>query len=113
MVEEYERAVARGAKIYAEIVGYGANSDGHDMVAPSGEGAQRCMKIAHGSWPAVRKIDYLNPHGTSTPGRAIPRRWRPCVTSSATQMPLISSTKSLTGTFTGRGRSPRGDLLAC
>ena len=66
VLEEYERAVARGAKIYAEVVGYGANSDGYDMVAPSGEGAQRCMKIAVAQ-AGGRTIDYLNPHGTSTP----------------------------------------------
>ena len=65
VVEEYERAKARGAKIYAEIVGYGANSDGFDMVAPSGEGAERCMKIASASVDA--RIDYINTHGTSTP----------------------------------------------
>ena len=82
VVEEYERAVARGAKIYAEIVGYGANSDGYDMVAPSGEGAQRCMKIAMAQ-AGNRKIDYLNPHGTSTPV-GIPRKWKPSAPCSAT-----------------------------
>ena len=66
VLEEYERAKARGAKIYAEIVGYAANSDGFDMVAPSGEGAARCMKLAL-EQAGDRKIDYLNPHGTSTP----------------------------------------------
>ena len=66
MLEEYERAKARGAKIYGEIVGYAANSDGYDMVAPSGEGAARCMKLAM-AMPDDRAIDYLNPHGTSTP----------------------------------------------
>src|ERR1700721_4276412 len=66
VLEEYERAKARGAKIYGEIVGYGANSDGHDMVAPSGEGAARCMRLAL-EQAGGRKIDYLNPHGTSTP----------------------------------------------
>jgi 3-oxoacyl-[acyl-carrier-protein] synthase-1 len=66
VLEEYERAVARGARIYAEVVGYGANSDGYDMVAPSGEGAERCMKIAMAQ-AGGRRIDYLNPHGTSTP----------------------------------------------
>ncbi|MDX1507895.1 MAG: beta-ketoacyl-ACP synthase I [Woeseiaceae bacterium] len=65
VVEEYERAKARGAKIYAEIVGYGANSDGFDMVAPSGEGAERCMKIAKATVDGP--IDYINTHGTSTP----------------------------------------------
>jgi len=65
VVEEYERAMARGAKIYAELVGYGATSDGYDMVAPSGEGAQRCMQMAKATTDA--RIDYINTHGTSTP----------------------------------------------
>ena len=64
VLEEYEHAKARGAKIYAEVVGYGATSDGFDMVAPSGEGAERCMKLAI---EGVGKIDYINTHGTSTP----------------------------------------------
>ncbi|MGV3581399.1 MAG: beta-ketoacyl-ACP synthase I [Methylophilus sp.] len=64
VLEEYEHAKARGAKIYAEVVGYGATSDGYDMVAPSGEGAVRCMRLAlHG----IDKVDYINTHGTSTP----------------------------------------------
>ena len=66
VLEELERAKARGAKIYAEIVGYAANSDGYDMVAPSGEGAARCMRLALAG-AGGRKIDYLNPHGTGTP----------------------------------------------
>jgi len=65
VVEELEHARARGAKIYAEIVGYGATSDGHDMVAPSGEGAMRCMDLARSTVEAP--IDYINTHGTSTP----------------------------------------------
>ena len=65
VVEELEHAKARGAKIYAELVGYGATSDGHDMVAPSGEGAQRCMEIALSTVDG--KVDYVNTHGTSTP----------------------------------------------
>jgi 3-oxoacyl-[acyl-carrier-protein] synthase-1 len=65
VVEEYEHAKARGAKIYAELVGYGATSDGYDMVAPSGEGAQRCMNLA--SATVDGRIDYINTHGTSTP----------------------------------------------
>lgn len=64
VLEEYEHAKARGAKIYAEVVGYGATSDGYDMVAPSGEGAERCMKLAI---EGVDKVDYINTHGTSTP----------------------------------------------
>ncbi len=65
VLEEYERAKARGAKIYAEIVGYGATSDGDDMVAPSGEGAERCMALAKSTVDG--RIDYVNTHGTSTP----------------------------------------------
>src|SRR6202041_1587639 len=65
VLEELERAKARGAKIYGEIVGYGATSDGYDMVAPSGESAERCMKMAMAT--VDTKIDYINPHATSTP----------------------------------------------
>ena len=65
VLEELERAKARGAKIYGEVAGYGATSDGFDMVAPSGEGAVRCMKLAMQTVDS--KIDYINPHGTSTP----------------------------------------------
>ena len=95
VLEEFEHAKARGAKIYGEIAGYGATSDGYDMVAPSGEGAARCMQ--HGARrPAKPPIDYLNPHGTSTPvGDS--RRWRRSAKCSATRCPPISSTKSLTG----------------
>ncbi len=69
VLEEYEHAKARGAKIYAEVVGYGATSDGHDMVAPSGEGAVRCMQLAMqgNDGKTVDSIDYINTHGTSTP----------------------------------------------
>jgi len=64
VLEEYEHAKKRGAKIYAEVVGYGATSDGYDMVAPSGEGAVRCMQLA---LQGIDKVDYINTHGTSTP----------------------------------------------
>jgi len=64
-LEEYEHAKARGAKIYAELTGYGVTSDGYDMVAPSGEGAVRCMKMALKT--TRNKINYINTHGTSTP----------------------------------------------
>jgi len=95
VLEEYEHARARGAKIYGEIVGYAANSDGYDMVAPSGEGAQRCMKLAM-STIGGRTIDYLNPHGTSTPvGDSKEMGAVRAVFGKAP--PLISSTKSLTG----------------
>ncbi|HEX6859413.1 MAG TPA: beta-ketoacyl-ACP synthase I [Caulobacteraceae bacterium] len=95
VLEEMERAKARGAKIYAEIVGYAANSDGFDMVAPSGEGAQRCMKLALES-AGGRSIDYLNPHGTATPvGDA--KEMEAVRQVFGDKAPLISSTKSLTG----------------
>jgi 3-oxoacyl-[acyl-carrier-protein] synthase-1 len=99
VLEDYERAKARGAKIYAEVVGYAANSDGYDMVAPSGEGAERCMKLAmrgFGSAAGGRKIDYLNPHGTSTPV-GDEKEMQAVRNVFGTDMPLISSTKSLTG----------------
>ena len=95
VLEEYEHAKARGAKIYGEIVGYAANSDGFDMVAPSGEGAVRCMKLAM-STLGGRTIDYLNPHGTSTPvGDS--REMEAVRGVFGAKPPLISSTKSLTG----------------
>jgi 3-oxoacyl-[acyl-carrier-protein] synthase-1 len=95
VVEEYERARARGAKIYAEITGYAANSDGFDMVAPSGEGAVRCMRMAINS-AGGREVGYLNPHGTSTPvGDS--REMGAVREVFGAKIPAISSTKSLTG----------------
>ena len=93
VLEDLETAVKRNAKIYAEIVGYGATSDGHDMVQPSGEGAERCMMMAKKD---IEKIDYINAHGTSTPVgdiaelKAIKKVFKD-------DLPLISSTKSLSG----------------
>ena len=96
ILEEYERAKARGAKIYGEICGYGATSDGYDMVAPSGEGAVRCMKQAMAT--VKTKIDYINPHGTSTPvGDAKEIEAIREVFGSGDKSPFISATKSLTG----------------
>ncbi|MFN3584794.1 beta-ketoacyl-ACP synthase I [Phenylobacterium sp.] len=95
VLEEYERAKARGAKIYGEIVGYAANSDGFDMVAPSGEGAARCMKLAMAGLGG-RKIDYLNPHGTGTPVGDV-KEMEAVRAVFGEAAPLISSTKSLTG----------------
>ena len=94
VVEELEHALKRGAKIYAEIIGYGATSDGYDMVAPSGEGAIRCMQQALATVTAP--IDYLNTHGTSTPvgDAAEARAVREVFGDKA---PMISSTKSLSG----------------
>ena len=97
VLEEYEHAVKRGAKIYAEIIGYGATSDGHDMVAPSGEGAERSMRLALGN---VEKVDYINTHGTSTTvGDVVEINAIKNVFSSGNygEMPLITSTKSLSG----------------
>jgi 3-oxoacyl-[acyl-carrier-protein] synthase-1 len=97
VLEEYEHAVARGAKIYAEIVGYAATSDGHDMVAPSGEGAERAMRMALGD-AGLTTVDYINPHATSTPvgdiaeTNAIER-----VFGKGGAGPLVSATKCLTG----------------
>jgi len=93
-LEEYEHAKARGAKIYAELTGYGATSDGYDMVAPSGEGAARCMKMALKT--TRNKIDYINTHGTSTPVGDITELNAIKETFQNT-IPKISSTKSLTG----------------
>jgi 3-oxoacyl-[acyl-carrier-protein] synthase-1 len=94
VLEEYEHAKARGAKIYGEIVGYAANSDGHDMVAPSGEGAARCMRLAMQT--VKTPIDYLNPHGTSTPV-GDQKEMEAVRAVFGDRPPLISSTKSLTG----------------
>ncbi len=95
VLEELERAKARGAKIYAELVGYGATADGADMVAPSGEGAVRCMRMAIEN---VRgPVDYINPHATSTPVGDIPEIDAIKEVFGLDKMPPVSATKSLTG----------------
>lgn len=94
VVESYEHAIARGATILAEIVGYGATSDGHDMVAPSGEGAERCMKMALQT--VDTPIDYLNTHGTSTPVGDL-AELKAIRAVFGDKAPAISSTKSLSG----------------
>src|SRR5690554_562976 len=94
VLEELEHAKARGAKIYAEVVGYGANSDGYDMVAPSGEGAVRCMQQALATTQG--KIDYINSHGTSTPVGDL-AELKAVRATFGDDIPPISSTKSLTG----------------
>lgn len=96
VLEELEHAKARGARIYGEIVGYGATSDGYDMVAPSGEGAERCMRMAMST--VKTKVDYINPHATST-AVAIRRRSTRFAACSAPheKCPPISATKALTG----------------
>lgn len=97
VLEELSHALARGAKIYAEVTGYGATSDGYDMVAPSGEGGERAMRVAMSTLPEDRKVSYINAHGTSTPVgdlgeiKAIRRIFGEGST------PPVSSTKSLTG----------------
>jgi len=93
-LEEYEHAKARGAKIYAEVTGYGATSDGYDMVAPSGEGAVRCMQMALKT--SKNKIDYINTHGTSTPVGDI-TELKAIGETFKEKIPKISSTKSLSG----------------
>ncbi len=96
VLEDYDRARARGARIYGEIVGYGATSDGHDMVAPSGEGAARCMRQALAQ--AKVPIDYINPHATSTPvGDLKEIEAIRQVFGSGESCPPIAATKSLTG----------------
>ncbi len=94
VLEELEHAKARGAKIYAEIAGYGATSDGHDMVAPSGEGAMRCMKMALETCKAP--IDYINPHATATPVGDL-KEIEAIRAVFGDKCPPISATKSLTG----------------
>jgi len=98
VLEEYEHAVARGAKIYGEVTGYAATSDGYDMVAPSGEGAERAMRmaLADAATRGVEKVDYINPHATSTPVGDVAE------TSAIHRVfgedgPYISATKCLTG----------------
>ncbi|UNM95077.1 beta-ketoacyl-ACP synthase I [Ignatzschineria rhizosphaerae] len=94
VVEELEHALKRGATIYAEITGYGATSDGYDMVAPSGEGAERCMRMALET--VKGDIDYINTHGTSTPAGDVPEL-EAIGRVFGDKVPAISSTKSLTG----------------
>lgn len=94
VVEELEHALARGAKIYAEIVGYGATSDGYDMVAPSGEGALRCMQMAMQGVDGA--IDYINTHGTSTPVGDV-KELEAIRTLFGDKVPAISATKAMTG----------------
>ncbi|KMW59604.1 3-oxoacyl-[acyl-carrier-protein] synthase, KASI [Candidatus Rhodobacter oscarellae] len=97
VLEDLERAQARGAKIYAEVTGFGATSDGHDMVAPSGEGGERAMRLAAKTLPAGRKISYINAHGTSTPVGDVGEVEAVRRVFGAGQAPTISSTKSMTG----------------
>ena len=97
VLEELEHAKARGADIYAEVTGFGATSDGHDMVAPSGEGGERAMRLALGTLPKGRDISYINAHGTSTPVGDVGEVEAVRRVFENKNMPLISSTKSMTG----------------
>ena len=97
VLEELSHALARGAKIYAEVTGYGATSDGHDMVAPSGEGGERSMRLALSTLPQDRKVSYINTHGTSTPVGDIGEIEAIRRVFGEGQVPVSASTKSLTG----------------
>ncbi|WP_095588626.1 beta-ketoacyl-ACP synthase I [Actibacterium ureilyticum] len=96
VLEELDHALARGAKIYAEVTGYGATSDGHDMVAPSGEGAERSMKLAMATL-GDRKVGYINAHGTSTPAGDVTEVQAVRRVFGEGNVPPITSTKSVTG----------------
>ncbi|WP_170378951.1 beta-ketoacyl-ACP synthase I [Ruegeria atlantica] len=97
VLEDLEHALARGAKIYAEVTGYAATSDGHDMVAPSGEGGERAMRLALSTLPEGRKVGYINAHGTSTPVGDVGEVEAVRRIFGEGNVPPISSTKSMTG----------------
>jgi 3-oxoacyl-[acyl-carrier-protein] synthase-1 len=97
VLEEREHALARGAKIYAEVTGYGATSDGHDMVAPSGSGGERAMRLALSTLPEGRRVGYINAHGTSTPVGDVSEVEAVRRVFGEGSVPPISSTKSMTG----------------
>ncbi|MBE1295817.1 MAG: beta-ketoacyl-ACP synthase I [Rhodobacteraceae bacterium] len=97
VLEDLDHALARGAKIYAEVTGFAATSDGHDMVAPSGEGGERAMRLALSTLPEGRKVSYINAHGTSTPVGDVGEVEAARRVFGAGKVPPISSTKSMTG----------------
>ena len=97
VLEELGHAQARGAKIYAEVTGFAATSDGHDMVAPSGEGGERAMRLALSTLPAGRKVSYINAHGTSTPVGDVGEIEAVRRVFGRGTVPPVSSTKSMTG----------------
>jgi len=97
VLEDLERAQARGARIYAEVTGFGATSDGHDMVAPSGEGGERAMRLALKTLPDERRVSYINAHGTSTPVGDVGEIEAVRRVFGDRQTPPVSSTKSMTG----------------
>jgi 3-oxoacyl-[acyl-carrier-protein] synthase-1 len=97
VLEDLDHALARGAKIYAEVTGYAATSDGHDMVAPSGEGGERAMRLALSTLPTGRKVGYINAHGTSTPVGDVGEIDAVRRVFGQGSTPPVSSTKSMTG----------------
>ena len=97
VLEELDHALARGARIYAEVTGYAATSDGHDMVAPSGEGGERAMRLALATLPEGREVGYINAHGTSTPVGDVGEVEAVRRVFGKSHVPPISSTKSMTG----------------
>jgi 3-oxoacyl-[acyl-carrier-protein] synthase-1 len=97
VLEELSHALARGAKIYAEVTGYGATSDGYDMVAPSGEGGERSMRLALSTLPKDRRVGYINTHGTSTTVGDVTEMQAIRRVFGQGSTPPVSSTKSLTG----------------
>ncbi|MEM7521533.1 MAG: beta-ketoacyl-ACP synthase I [Pseudomonadota bacterium] len=111
VLEELEHALARGAKIYAEVTGFAATSDGHDMVAPSGEGGQRAMELALATLPEGRTISYINAHGTSTPVGDVGEVEAVRRVFGAGTTPPISSTKSMTGH--GQGAAGAMEAIFC
>tara|TARA_R110002110_G_scaffold92155_27_gene239980 strand:- start:656 stop:1684 length:1029 start_codon:yes stop_codon:yes gene_type:complete len=111
VLESLEHAQARGAKIYAEVTGFAATSDGHDMVAPSGEGGQRAMELARATLPEGRKISYINAHGTSTPVGDVGEIEAVRRVFGQGSTPPVSSTKSMTGH--GQGAAGAMEAIFC
>jgi len=111
VLEELEHALARGAKIYAEVTGFAATSDGHDMVAPSGEGGERAMRLALQTLPEGRKVSYINAHGTSTPVGDVGEVEAVRRVFGEGNVPPISSTKSMTGH--GQGAAGAMEAIFC
>ena len=111
VLEDLEHALARGAKIYAEVTGFAATSDGHDMVAPSGEGGERAMRLALQTLPEGRKVSYINAHGTSTPVGDVGEVEAVRRVFGEGSVPPISSTKSMTGH--GQGAAGAMEAIFC
>ncbi len=111
VLEDLDHALARGAKIYAEVTGFAATSDGHDMVAPSGEGGERAMRLALQTLPEGRKVSYINAHGTSTPVGDVGEVEAVRRVFGAGNTPPISSTKSMTGH--GQGAAGAMEAIFC